>query len=233
MVLQGGVLLSIGAGTVCFTTLGLETFLHLNPVQHWASLTAVIVVGIAGGIAAVAATVCTIRPTVMPSWLLRGHTVRWFRASIALYPAVQTIVSVSLALLLTPGQTQQDSEQRTAFLHTEHEHLSENEASYFATHLMIVPILVAVQLMLRAGFGAVVSLVGFSAMHFWVACDDRADVSDDLCLAGILAHAGLLLMALVPRLCLPWVLHVIRRAQCWRSRSSNYSMRVHAAAKDE
>jgi hypothetical protein len=183
------------------------------------------------------ATICTFRPTVMTSWLLRGSTARWFRASIALYPAVQTIVSVSLALLLTPGQIQ-DSEQRTAFLHTEHEHLSENEASYFATHLMIVPILVAVQLMWRAGFSAVLSLVGFSAMHFWIACDDRADVSDELCLAGILAHAVLLLMALVPRLCLPYALHVIRRAQCWRSRRARntdlqYSMWVHAAAKDE
>jgi hypothetical protein len=194
------------------------------------SLVPVIVVGAAGGVAAVAAACSISRVTADRTWS-NGRTVLWFRASIGLYPALKTLVSVSLALASNDLQVAAIStagNRRTTpvFLRIEHRHLANHEASYFAAHLMILPPLVAVQLMLKAGTTAVTSLVGFSAVHFWIASDDRADVGDETVFVVFVAHVVVLMLALVPLLC-----DRVVRAWRWKRRQRSTEEMVHAAAK--
>ena len=217
MSLQSGLLLLAGAGTACYTTFGLglkplgldDAITPPGAVQILISLIPVVVVGAAGGIAAAAIVwLPAVTSSASAARWPTSRIVLWLQASAALYPAMKTVLSVTMAFamaspadLIAAGDSPGTRHRETytyIFLQAEHRHLATHEASYFATHLMILPPLVVAQLMLRVRGGAIPLLVAFSATHFWIASDNHADVSDETVAAGLAAHIVMLLLALSP-----------------------------------
>lgn len=188
---QGGILLVAAAGTVCYTTLDLGVYpLYLS--QVWTSLAPVVVIGIMGALTS-AVNRCT------PTWSREYRNGR-LRAGIALYPAAQTFTTLAVPLIWRPGGARKGHEGHPELLYSEHRHLAENDASYFAARLMMLVPLVAVQLMLRTRRRAILALVAFSMVHIWVVADDHTDVSDDVVAAALVAHLLLISLTPAPRL---------------------------------
>ena len=211
-VIQGGLLLLAGAVAAVYATLDLGVH-PLQPAQVYASLVPVVVVGVAGGGAAMWAVRQSKSNTNMaPEDITRLGC--WLRASVALYPAANTAMAVSRLL---PGAAawhrrlnSPDSgagggaTNATVFLFDEHRHLADHPASYLVAHLMLLFILAIVLLMVKAGSGACGSLVLFSAVQFWIVSDVHTDVSDKTVAAVLVAHLLLLvhclILVVVPRL---------------------------------